>query len=428
MECSLCAERIDFRVLLPCNHNDICLGCYVRLVRCYHSSLCHFCQKPIAQDPVVVTGPWIPYETARAKNPRHNDAFHLYYFDDGVTDFLSRLNIFTCPDCHMTFTALDVFAMHMRTESHNVCCICFETGRFLPSDAPVFRRNEYHRHLKQHPKCPCCGYTGFDEATLAHHMIERHYRCDICAAQNKIVWLKNPEQLVAHHEQNHFVCHHPECSTENLIAFGTKGELLLHLQSVHHERDQAIDLSVDFASKQQEAEDEAQKARERMIELNRRFVRKLDRVFQGNKRKIDDLKREAQAMITGRIDPPEFYRRFNRICGKDKGAQVFTDMVAILPDPRRRAELLRLHELGQPNGEEEDKREHSRGGRGRRGRGGARETKEERPPPPPPPPAEPVKPEPEPQPQEAPPEPKPQPEQPQRSRKKRVRGTVVMSF
>ena len=143
---------------------------------------------------------------------------------------------------------------------------------------------------------------------------------------------------------------------------------------------------------------------------------------------IDDLKREAQAMITGRIDPPEFYRRFNRICGKDKGAQVFTDMVAILPDPRRRAELLRLHELGQPNGEEEDKREHSRGGRGRRGRGGARETKEERPPPPPPPPAEPVKPEPEPQPQEAPPEPKPQPEQPQRSRKKRVRGTVVMSF
>ena len=434
MDCSLCAERIEMRVILPCNHSDICLGCYVRLVKCYRSTLCHFCQKPISQDPVVVCGPAIPYETARARNPKHLDTFNLFYFDDVVPQFLSRLNIFTCPDCGMTFTALDIFAMHLRTESHSVCCICFDTGRFLPSDAPVFRRNEYHRHLKQHPRCPCCHYVGFDEATLAQHMIERHYRCDICAANNKIVWLKTPELLVAHHEQNHFVCHHPECSTEHLIAFGTKGELLLHLQSVHRERDHAIDLTVDFANRDREAEEEAERARERVRELNRRFVQKLERVFQGNKRKIDDLKKEAQAMITGRIDPAEFYRRFNRICGKRKGSQVFTDMVAILPDPRRRAELLRLHELGGGADEEEDRRERRDRG-GRRGRGGRHDIREEPPatgqlqiskveqkaPEPEPKREEPV---PEPAPEQAP---APEPAAPS-SRKKRARRTVLVSF
>lgn len=347
-ECCLCSEPLHYRVLLPCEHNDICLQCFIRFTRCYQKNCCHFCQKEFSSDPIVTKDPNISFAQAQKQRPLFIPQYHLYYFEDEIIDYIQSLFRFDCPVCHLNLAAIDTFVQHMKTHKYSVCCICHDSGRFLASEVPYFYRKDYLNHLKQHPKCPCCTTTAFDQNTLATHMLENHLRCEICAKANKIVWCRDAVELVNHNEKSHFVCHYPSCSTDNLIAFPTKGELLLHLQSVHGERNEEIDFTSDFHTP---VHDEAYKSKKRNAELNRRFVSKLQNVFQGDQSSIDKLKKQAHNLISDKITPAEFYQRFTNICGEKK-AQIFTDMVAILPDPCKRAELLKIHEGVTPIAED----------------------------------------------------------------------------
>ncbi|KAH0790745.1 Zinc finger, C2H2 type family protein [Histomonas meleagridis] len=220
------------------------------------------------------------------------------------------------------------------------CSICYESGRFLQSDVPTLPFKKLNEHMKQHPRCICCNQIIFDQASLAKHMLEYHHRCDICAQNNKIIWFKDAADLVAHHEKSHFICHYPSCSSDSLIAFATRGELLMHLQAVHHEKAE-IDFQTDFKEKKQD--DYKKIAHKRMVELNRRFTTKLNTVFNGNKNIIDNLKGIARKYMNNELDANEFYSQFSKICGNKKD-QIFIDMVAILPDAKKRADLVHIHD------------------------------------------------------------------------------------
>ena len=342
-ECDLCSEPIKIRVLLPCNHNNICLQCFVRFNKNYNGNHCYFCQKPIEQgkEPVAVTDMSLDYEAARKKNPPFNAKFQLYYTDPIVLSALDELYHFNCPDCGMTLPTIDTFTSHMKTHRKCVCCICYASGRFLPDTVPIFPQNKYPDHLHHHPKCICCNKTCFDQATLAEHMREQHQRCELCAKLNKILWFKDTDALIQHNEKEHFVCHHPSCSSDQLIAFLTRGELMLHLQKVHGERDREIDFSVDFNSK---ANDEIQvkASKQRMRELNNKLMKRLNECFKSDPQSINVLKGYAKQLIEDKINCQEFYKHFSEICG-DKKNLIFCDMVASMPDPRKRAELFRIH-------------------------------------------------------------------------------------
>lgn len=340
-ECDLCSEPIKIRVLLPCNHNNICLQCFIRFNRNYGGNHCYFCQKPIepSQEPVAVTDMSLDYESARKLKPKFNSQFNLYYTDDIALDALKQLYEFQCPECKMVLQNIDLFASHMKSHHMNVCCICFNSGRYPPEACPIFQRAAYYEHLKQHPRCICCNQVCFDAMTLANHMREKHVRCELCAKQNNVLWFNNSADLIEHNEKQHFVCHHPECSSENLIAFLTRGELLMHLQKVHGERDVEIDITRDFNDNHVQQPDDS---RERMIQLNKKLMNRLNDCFKNSPESIKRLRIYAKKLIENKIDCEEFYKNFSEICGDQKNL-VFCDMVASMPDPRKRAELFRIH-------------------------------------------------------------------------------------
>ena len=347
----MCSSPINIRVLLPCNHNNICLQCFVRFNKNYNGNHCYFCQNPIekGQEPVAVTDMSLNYQEARKKNPQFNPKFNLYYTDPVVLEAIDELYHFICPDCGMTLPTIDTFVSHMKTHNKCVCCICYGSGRYLPETVPIFTQNRYKEHLKQHPRCICCNQICFDQNTLAEHMREKHHRCELCAKLNRILWFKDTADLIKHNEKEHFVCHHPSCSSDQLIAFMTRGELLMHLQKVHGEREREIDFTVDFQSKVSEQQHQKNESKQRMIELNNKLMKRLNDCFRNDPQSIQVLKGYAKQLIDNKINCQEFYKHFAEICG-DKKDLIFCDMVASMPDPRKRAELFRIHNGMAPLG------------------------------------------------------------------------------
>ncbi|KAH0794056.1 Zinc finger, C2H2 type family protein [Histomonas meleagridis] len=168
------------------------------------------------------------------------------------------------------------------------------------------------------------------------HMLDNHFRCDICIKRNKVIWCNTAQDLVRHIENTHFVCHYPECSSDNFIAFATYDELRRHLYEVHGER--TTKERPPKVVLQEDDEDH----RDQIISLNNRFMNKLRIVFD-DESIIDKLKTQATLLIQNKISVRQFYEQFSEIAGDKKNA-IFTDMVAILPDPKKRGELLRMHE------------------------------------------------------------------------------------
>ena len=343
--CVLCEGRLDFRVLLPCEHNNVCLRCYMRNKICFHRSNCCICQNNGTGHPIVICdGEPAGYAQAKSRRPFFDSHYQLYYFDkEKVLQFLSSLFIFSCPVCQLQLNAFDQFARHVKTHKMRVCQICYASNTFLPGNVAVFRSfKDYQIHLEQqHPRCQCCqNCICFDQDALAKHMIEKHIRCDICAEKNKVLWFENPEALMAHNEKCHYVCHHEECIA-GLVAFSTRGELLMHLKSRHHDNTQNATLE-DFQEKENnEADESAQnEATNRRVEINNRFMNKLKDLISDYDRTT--LMKYARGYLIGKVSVETYYHVFSEICGSEKDS-LFNDMVAILPLPEKRAELMRIH-------------------------------------------------------------------------------------
>lgn len=178
----------------------------------------------------------------------------------------------------------------------------------------------------------------FDYDALELHLHESHVRCEICAKMNRIEWMVDMAALLAHNAKVHSVCPHAQCS-ESSIAFATRDEYVRHMQEIHGDRTLVGSFTVDPAT----LEDAEPTPREKAIELNRRFMRRLRTVFDDRPEVIQQLSAHARGLIEGKINCRDFYVVFGQLCGEMKNV-IFTDMVAIMPDPRKRAELLRLHE------------------------------------------------------------------------------------
>ncbi|OHS94466.1 Zinc finger, C2H2 type family protein [Tritrichomonas foetus] len=331
---------ITYRVLSPCNHSDLCLQCYVRNVVCYDNHQCGFCTKEFSSDPIVTTDLTLSYATAKPRAQKHSTQYHFYYFEDQILQETNSYLSFKCSKCGSSFRYQNEFTNHVKIHKCNSCMICINSQRFLPCEAITYTSNDFTEHKKHHPKCPCCNFSSFDKHELETHMNEKHVRCDICLSMfNKVVWCKSEQNLLYHYGSEHFVCHYPTCM-DSLIAFATEAELLRHLNSEHHEN---VNMTGTSLVQQRPVENLDEEKRERIKELNQKFLQKLSQVFAHDESKIIALKNEARLLIQNRKSVQDFYRRFCEICGEHKN-KVFTDMVAIMPDPQKRAELLRLSE------------------------------------------------------------------------------------
>lgn len=377
LRCMICDNAIRYRVLTPCDHSDLCLQCYLRAVICYNNHSCVVCTKEYSSYPIATTNlsPGITYKSAESKSKLLQlNEFHLLYSDAAVLNEIMNYMSFRCSFCKTKFSvftnpnqltttatnlpqnlnnrinnAQNEFSNHLKNIHHQCACfICLNSHRFLPCEAISYSQRDFKLHKSEmHKKCPCCPFVGFDAHELEIHMNDIHVRCDICLQlYNKVLWFKNETELLDHYKKDHYICYHPEC-IDSLIAFPTQLELLQHLTRVHHEKVDMNGVSLvptetneKLAQIRQEEENEK---RSRIILSNKKFVNKLKEVFQNDETKIQNLRSNAILLINNRINVQDFYKKFCEICGDEK-RKVFTDMVAIMPDPGKRAELLRLSE------------------------------------------------------------------------------------
>ena len=73
-----------------------------------------------------------------------------------------------------------------------LCSVCVEAGRKYISEMPRFTKSQLERHnsrgdpaegLRGHPLCNFCRPKRFfDDEALYHHMVDKHYQCDVCQA------------------------------------------------------------------------------------------------------------------------------------------------------------------------------------------------------------------------------------------------------
>lgn len=342
--CLFCLESLEYRVLLPCNHNSMCLKCYIRDKMCYQHSNCLACQKPIDSLPIISTDRSIvTYSEGKSRNPTFNPQYQIYLLDsDRTLAYISSLFRYNCSACSLTFTAFDVFASHLKAHKMRACQICCASNRFLPGDLTIFKNNsEYQQHFhSQHPRCPCCSnYYAFDCEQLEKHMFAKHVRCEICASNNKISWFADTAKLIEHHQKCHFVCPHSECTINGLIAFATEKELWCHLESVHHEKPPMNSSSTQEAKNSSEEVENYN--REKKLSLNKKFMDDLAQFIGVQKR--TDLMNFAREYIKNRVTADVFYSKFCEFLGSNKDA-VFTDMIALMPNKNKRLELLKIHQ------------------------------------------------------------------------------------
>ena len=310
----------------------------MRLEKCYNKHECYFCQRQLSESPIA-SKTELSYAQAKKNVTVTISGVNLRCVEPEIEREVRNLLTIRCNMCNTAFRTEKDLEDHMKTHNRRVCTVCLSTGRFLPSEIPSFG-GDFSDHKKLHPKCLCCNFIAFDTKSLETHMTQNHERCDVCLQLNRIVWLKNAMELIEHCERVHFICHYPDCQASGLIAFATRAELLTHLRRAHGEMTRDIDLTTDFECLSPASGEDH--TRKKMIELNRRFITRLRSLFD-DETVIEALKNEARALITNKIGVQEFYSKFSSLC-QDKKNAIFTDMVAIMPDPKKRAELLRIHE------------------------------------------------------------------------------------
>lgn len=245
----------------------------------------------------------------------------------------------SCFRCNVSFPTLDSYKNHLWTHKFKLCNICITNSRYLPVEYETYRPDQLKKHMNEfHVHCSFCNYTGFDQSQLNTHMNSSHVRCDICIKKNTVIWFKDINSLVSHIESNHFICHYPTCRSEDMIAFETQGELMLHLKSVHHEKISDIDFS-EFSSTNN---DEDNDLRKRRIQLNQLFLKKLELALNGNKTEKEALQNAAKKFMNNSLTPLQYYKTFESIL-KDKKNEVFPFMLAAMPGGENRVLLNRIH-------------------------------------------------------------------------------------
>lgn len=344
-DCIICSEPIDFSVLLPCDHCDICLKCFQTLRMCYKKSECPICQEEFTASPIITEKPPpLKYLDEIKDNYIFDKEFKVFYKDPEVLDQLRAFNQYVCPACGEWFTNRKSFGLHLNQHKLILCKTCMKTGRFLNIDAQIFDQKSFQFHLKQHPKCTCCQFQGFDAKELTDHMIDKHYRCDLCANHDKIIWLKDIDAVRDHNLKCHFPCTEDICFETGLIVFDSILELQLHQIQVHGRK-----IPVSFDHRDAGEEDEVARRRREQRENKERRQALFNRLRSRAHEALGPNGVKAiLAMLTDlderHISPKEFVDHYSRFCGKTTADLLFTDTVALIYSPMLRSQVVRLFE------------------------------------------------------------------------------------
>ena len=343
--CLICLEPLTRRVLLPCGHSPACLRCFFTYLHNYGKRNCPFCQLPVVDDPIVtdseVSG---SYSRELFHDYKHNTDFGVFYKDPAVISELESYQQFKCPMCSFKAKTFGILTKHVRTHNCVTCKICNDTQMFLPSQTQVFTHAEYKKHMKRHPKCPVCSFIAFDQSSLNEHMRDKHFRCDICAEQGKILWFASMDLLQVHFHSQHFACEDPMCVEQGFIVFATEMELQIHRMTVHNDRST---LMVDFKEEEKQKQPNFNAEHKKRILAAKKKLGSLLRKYLNDERKYNMVYSLIDKLQKNQITAEHFLNKFEEIC-EEHANILFCDVVAAIGNSKARAELVKTRQGIRP--------------------------------------------------------------------------------
>lgn len=272
--CLVCYGDLTFRGKLPCGHDDICGACHLRMRHLHDDDKCPICKQSTAEDDAGEGGVIVDRGTDKrhADYPRwgddigsgfvHRKDVGMFFQEDYYQTDIIPLFAYACQICDFQVDQTTKSAStqggskknspqrllleHLRSKHRLAMChLCIDHKRDFISRLPRFSPNQLQNHLRHgdgpksgfsgHPICVFCKPKRFyDNYHLHQHLHKDHYKCHICEKQGQDnQWFKHYGSLQRHFDQQHYLCHNPQCLEARFVVFENELDLRGHEMSVH---------------------------------------------------------------------------------------------------------------------------------------------------------------------------------------------------
>lgn len=257
--CLVCYGDLTLRGKTPCQHDEICGLCHLRLRFLHNDKKCPICKQEnefliVDSDRNKIFEDYPMWgDEIGADFTRREDVgmfFRTAYYEVEILPLFR----YACQKCDYS-TDQEPYAKkppyrllqdHLRTQHRlTLCTLCVDHKRDFVSRLRRFTPAQLQKHMKQgdgatsgfsgHPICQFCAPKRFyDLASLHQHLYKDHYKCHVCdklGLDNQ--FFKNYISLERHFDRQHFLCHEGQCLAARFVVFDSELDLRAHQLSVH---------------------------------------------------------------------------------------------------------------------------------------------------------------------------------------------------
>ncbi|KAI5964501.1 hypothetical protein KGF57_000993 [Candida theae] len=243
-QCLICAERIVYAALTPCNHTT-CHKCTFRQRALYEKNNCLICRSE--NEKIVITEQLEKgYDDIEVTDiVAFDDKYHIGFTQEYVESDTLRLLENECQICHGIFPTFRELGDHAK-DAHGkyYCLICSRHKKAFKVELPLYTYKQLQKHQSQgndtgfkgHPECKHCqGKRFYSEDELHVHIRDRHERCHICdqTTPKTADYYRNYDALYQHFTKAHYVCTVPSCVEKRFVVFRDDLDLTAHMLKEH---------------------------------------------------------------------------------------------------------------------------------------------------------------------------------------------------
>ena len=257
--CLVCYGDLTSRGKTPCQHDDICGICHLRLRFLHNDKKCPICKQEnerliVDSDRSKTFQDYPMWGDEIGGNFTHREDVGIFFETSYYELEILPLFRYACQKCEYStqqeeqtkHPPLRMLKDHLRTQHRlTLCALCVDHKRDFVAKLPRFTPAQLQRHLKQgdgptsgfsgHPVCEFCAPKRFyDLAFLHQHLHKDHYKCHVCEKQGlDNQFFKNYQSLERHFDRQHFMCHDVQCLAARFVVFENELDLRAHEMSVH---------------------------------------------------------------------------------------------------------------------------------------------------------------------------------------------------
>ena len=257
--CLVCYGDLTSHGKTPCQHDDICGVCHLRLRFLHNDKKCPICKQEnerliVDSDRSKAFQDYPMWGDEIGGNFTNRDDVGIFFETSYYELEILPLFRYACQKCEYStqqepqtkHPPLRMLKDHLRTQHRlTLCALCVDNKRDFVAKLPRFTPAQLQKHLKQgdgptsgfsgHPVCEFCAPKRFyDLAFLHQHLHKDHYKCHVCEKQGlDNQFFKNYQSLERHFDRQHFMCHDVQCLAARFVVFENELDLRAHELSVH---------------------------------------------------------------------------------------------------------------------------------------------------------------------------------------------------